>query len=111
LQEPHENLLQLVFLNTSSLNPELLIEMSLGSPEIEDRVWEGKLGQILVGVLQEMAGQGFRKSAWVRTTQAVGYLRIPMKTNKGLEKGLKRAWNGLEKTKKPVATLIHVKDW
>jgi len=75
----------------SSLNPELLIKMSLGSPGIKNGVWESKLGQILLGGLQDLAGQGFRKAwkgAWVRMTQAVGYIWILMKSIKGL----KRAW-------------------
>jgi hypothetical protein len=45
------------------MNPELLIKMSLGSPGIKGRVWENKLGRTLVGVLQDLAGQGFRKGA------------------------------------------------
>jgi hypothetical protein len=37
--------------------------MSLCSPEIKDGVWEGKLGPILVLVLQNLAVKGFRKDA------------------------------------------------
>jgi hypothetical protein len=46
--------------------------MSLGSPGIKgDRVWKGKVEGNLVGVLQGLAGQGFRKDAWVRMSQAL----------------------------------------
>jgi hypothetical protein len=61
--------------------------MSLRSPGIKDGFWEGKLGQILVGVLQDLAGQGLRKDEWVRMTQAVEYLWILMK----------RAWKDKKK--------------
>jgi hypothetical protein len=42
--------------------------------------------------LQDLAGQGFRKDAWVRMSQAVGSLWIWMKTNE--------IWKRLENTKK-----------
>jgi hypothetical protein len=63
LQDSHQNLPQLAFSNPT-LSPRASQGHLIRSSGFkEDGVQENKLKRIFVGVLQDLAGQGFRKDA------------------------------------------------